>query len=159
MADIADPMAALRTLQPAIDSGGVSLKSCALHKDLSVLVDFPGGEPRTTYAVLEKGSVQCIVQFLPAEPIDGIPCLSIGYATMESVRNRGLASSTVVKAIEDMRAGLKKHGVKRFYVEAIISASNHVSRKVASRALGPATKTGTDHFSDEPIVQFLRLVT
>ena len=157
MPEIADPMAALRTLQPAIDSGAVSLEPCPLHKDLSMLVDFPNGEPRTTYVVLEKGHVECIVQFLPAEPIDGVPCLSIGYATMENARNRGLASSTLLKAIDDMRFGLRRHGIRQFYVEAIVAASNTISQKVALRALGPAMKTGSDRFSGEPIVQFVNL--
>src|SRR5688572_25503225 len=57
MPQIANPMDALITLQPAIDSGGVSLQQCTLHSDLWMLVDFPGGEPRTTYAVVEDGLV------------------------------------------------------------------------------------------------------
>lgn len=155
---IADPMNALLSLQPAIDSGGVSLQPSAVDRKIQVLVDIAGGEPRTTYAVLEKGQVQCIVQFLPAERVDGIPCLSIGYATMEGARNRGLASATLSKAIEDMRRGLRKHGIRRFYVEAIVSTTNIASQKVAMCALGEATKTGTDRFSGEPIVQFLKLI-
>ena len=158
MPEIANPMEALRTLQPAIDRGEISLQPCRVHNDLWVLIDFPGGEPRTTYVVLKDGLVQCIVQFVPAEPIDGIPCLSIGYATVEGMRNRGLASAAVPKAIEEMRAVLRRHGTQRFYIEAIVSTSNDVSRKVALRALGPARKTGTDHFSGEPIVQFVKLI-
>ena len=158
MPKIADPMDALRTLQPAIDAGEVSLQQCALHKDMWVLVDFPGGELRTTYVVLEEGEAQCIVQFLPAEPIKGTPCLSIGYATMEGARRRGLASSTVSKAIKEMRAGLRKHGIRRFYVEAVVSIGNEASQKVALHTLGPAAKPGTDHFSGEPILQFAKLI-
>jgi hypothetical protein len=77
---------------------------------------------------------------------------------MERARKRGLASSTVIKAIAEMRAGLKKHGVERFYIEAIVAASNVASQKVAERALGPFVKSGTDHFSGEPIVQYLKLI-
>jgi hypothetical protein len=158
MPAIANPMDALKTLQPAIDAGKVSLQQCTLHKDLWVLVDFPGGELRTTYAVLEDEHVQCIVQLLQAEPIKGIPCLSIGYATMEGARKRGLASSTVPKAIEEMRVGLRKHGIRRFYVEAVVSTENKASQKVALHALGPSAKTGTDHFSGEAILQFVKLI-
>jgi len=122
-------------------------------------VDYPGGELRTTYVALENGMAQCIVQFLGAEPVDNIPCLSIGYATMVSAQNRGLASSTVAKAIDDMRQGLAKHGIRRFYVEAIVSQSNEYSQKVAQRTLGPAVKYGVNHFSGEPIYQYLRLVS
>jgi hypothetical protein len=156
---MADPMAALRTLQPAIDSGGVSLQRARYHNDLWMLVDYPGGELRTTYVVLENGQAQCIVQFVGAESVDNCPCLSIGYATMEPARNRGLASFTVEKAVDDMRQGLAKHGIRRFYLEAIVSQSNEHSQRVAERTLGPAVKSGTDHFSGEPIYQYLKLVS
>jgi RimJ/RimL family protein N-acetyltransferase len=158
MSEMADPMAALRTLQPAIDTGGVILRPCARDKTMSIILDFAGDEPRTTYVILEARRAKCIVQFVHAYPVDGIPCLSIGYATMDDARGRGLASAAVVNAIDDMRAGLRKHGVERFYVEAIVSTSNEASKKVAERALGPAVQSGTDQFSGEPIVQFLKLV-
>lgn len=157
MPGIANPMDALLSLQPAIDSGGVKLQRAPYDKKLKLLVDFPGGEPRTTYALLEGGIVQCIVQFLPERKINGIPCLSIGVATMEPARRRGLASDLVPRAIKDMQIGLRKNGVSRFYVEAIVSISNHASQKVAERALGPAIRSGTDHFSGEPILQFAKL--
>jgi hypothetical protein len=64
----------------------------------------------------------------------------------------------VPKAIEEMRVGLMRHGIRRFYVEAAVSTSNDASLKVALRALGPAAKTGTDHFSGEPILQFVKLI-
>lgn len=159
MPSIADPMAALLTLQPAIDNGEVKLQRCRYHKDLWMLVDHPGGEMRTTYAVVEGGVVQCIVQFVRAEPIDGLPCLSIGYATMEAARNRGLASAAVSKAIDDTRRGLANHGIRRFYIEAIVSTSNEHSQRVAARTLGPPAKTGADHFSGEPIYQYVKLIS
>jgi hypothetical protein len=157
MPEIANPMDALLTLQPAIDQGEVTLRRCASQKGLWILVDLPNGEPRTTYVVRKKGLVQCIVQFVPADPIDGVPCLSTGYATIEAARKRGLASATLTQAIDDMRAGLRKHGVHRFYVEAIVSQSNVPSQKVAERVLGPAANSATDHFSGEPIYQYVKL--
>jgi hypothetical protein len=76
---------------------------------------------------------------------------------MEPARGRGLASNVVLRAIKDMQLGLRKNGISRFYVEAIVSTSNHASQKVAERALGPAISSGTDHFSGEPILQFAKL--
>src|SRR5204863_9609697 len=107
----------------------------------------------------KRGMASCIVRFLGAESVVDVACLSIGYATMVSAQIRGLASSTVAKAIDDMRQGLAKHGIRRFYVEAIVSQSNEYSQKVAQRTLGPAVKSGVDHFSGEPIYQYLRLVS
>jgi len=92
MPQITNPMDAFVALQPAIDNGEVHLRQCTLHKDLRVLQDSPNGEPRTTYVALEDGVVQCIVQFARAEPVDGIPCLSLGVATLEKARSRGLAT-------------------------------------------------------------------
>jgi hypothetical protein len=159
MPELANPMDALLTLQPAIDSGGVELQPCTLHRDLWVLVDFPNGEVRTTYVVLENDTVQCIVQFVRADPIDGIPCLSLGYATIQAARNRGLTSATVLKAIEELQSGLKGVGIRQFYIEAIVSTANVPSQKIAARALAPESKAGTDHFSGEPILQFVKLFT
>jgi hypothetical protein len=159
MAELANPMDALVTLQPAIDNGEVRLRRCALHPDLWVLQDSPNGEARTTYAFLENGIVQSIVQFVPAEPIDGIPCLSLGYATMEEARGRGLATDTLTKAIVEMRHGLKTAGVRRFYLEAVVSTTNEPSKRLAARALSHQPTAGTDHFSGAPILQYVRLIT
>lgn len=159
MPELANPMDALLTLQPAIDSGWVQLQACTLHRDLRVLVDFPNDELRTTYVVLENDAVQCIVQFVRAEPIDGIPCLLLGCATIEAARNRGLTSATVLKAIEELQRGLKGVGIRQFYIEATVSTSNVPSQKIAARALAPESKPGTDRFSGEPILLFVRLFT
>ncbi len=159
MPELTNPMDALRTLQPAIDRGEVHLQPCTLHKDLWVLLDFPNGEPRTTYAALENGVVQCIVQFVPAERIEGLPCLSLGCATMEGARNRSLATGTLTKAIEEMRSGLKRIGIGRFYVEAVVSTSNEPSQKVAARVVSPQPTAGTDDISGEPILQYVKLIS
>jgi len=152
-------MDSLRTLQPAIDRGEVHLQPCSLHKDLWVLQDFPNGELRTTYAALENGVVQCIVQFVTAEPIEGLPCLSLGCATMEGARNRGLATDTLTKAIDEMRSGLKRRGIRRFYVEGVVSTSNGASQKVAARVLSSQPTAGTDDHSGEPIFQYVKLIS
>jgi len=64
----------------------------------------------------------------------------------------------MIKAIEEMRRGLKPH-VPRFYLEAIVSTSNVPSQKVAARVLSSEPTTGTDHHSGEPILQYLKLIT
>jgi hypothetical protein len=158
MPAMSNPMDALVTLQPAIDNGEVILRPCKLHPDLWVLQDEPNGELRTTYAVLENGIVQAIAQFLPAEPIDGIPCLALGCAVLEAARRRGLATETVSKALAEMRNGLRRSGIRRFYVEAVVGVTNEPSKRLAARLLSPQPVACTDEFSGEPALQYVRLI-
>src|SRR5205823_1242246 len=120
-------MDALVSLQTALDTETVYMQRCKTNSYLKVLLDHPNGEPRFTYARIVKGIVQSTVIFVPAEHVDGIPCLAIGYAVIESKRGRGLATKTVEKAMEDMLRGLQRNGIPKFYVEAIVATSNTAS--------------------------------
>ena len=155
---MSNPMDALLTLQPAIDSGGVSLSPCELYNDLWVLVDYPMGELRITYATMSDGIAQAIAQFVPADPVEGVPCFSLGYAVLEADRGRGLATKTVANAISELRLGLRRRGMKQFYVEAIVSPSNAPSNRIAARLLSSSPVSVIDAPSGEPALQYLKLI-
>jgi acetyltransferase (GNAT) family protein len=159
MPSLAYPMDALRSLQPAIDRGAVQLRPCSLHKDLRVLQDDANGDPRITYAALENRVVQCIVMFLPGGPVEGIPSVQVGVATMEGARKRGLATRTMTQAIEETRNSFKRAGVRRFYIEAIVSTSNEPSKKLCARLLSSQPEPGTDSVTGEPILHYSKLIT
>src|SRR4029077_6516097 len=97
---ITDPMAALNSLQQAIDNRLVMFRQCKVHRDLQVLLDEPApGKPRFTYANIRNGKVMAIAMFAPADRISGVPCFQLGYAVLESMRNSGLGTATVRKSI------------------------------------------------------------
>ena len=153
-----NPMDALITLQPAIDSGEVQLQPCVLYKTLWVLVDYPMGELRITYVAMADGLAQAIAQFVPADPYEGLPCFSVGYAVFEQHRGRGLATTTVRDGISELHHGLRETGVTKFYVEAVVSPSNAPSNRIASRLLTASPAAITDSYSGEPALQYMKLI-
>lgn len=158
MSSMTDPINALVELQRALDKRIVSPHPCAIHKDISVIVDQPNGAPRYTYTKVKNGKVQSIALFVLTEPVEGIPCFQMGWATVESLRDQGLATDTTTKGIDELRNGLKKHGVGKFYIEAIVSDSNQPSNRIAKKLLSDSPVKCTDSFSGEPAVQYLRMV-
>jgi hypothetical protein len=157
---LTDPMNALKSLEPAIKRGAVTLQPCELHKDLRVLVDYPDGVTlRITYAKVNKaGKVEGIALLGPAEPIDGVHAFGLGYAVAEEYRGSGLAAELATKAIEEFRHGMARNGLQRFYVEAIVGVNNHASNAVARRVLSADPKPGMDSISGEPILAYVKLV-
>jgi hypothetical protein len=157
MPEMTNLMDALVSLQAALDAGTVQMRECDIHPDLKVLLDHPAGEIRLTYARIVAGIVQAITIFVPAEPVGHIPCFSLGYAVIESMRGRGLAKETVMKAMDEMLKGLKRNGIRKFYVEAIVATSNVASNRLARRLLSDSPSDGTDAISGDPIFQYLKL--
>lgn len=158
MPEMTNPMNALTQLQIALDNNVISPTSCELHKDILVEVDQPNGLPRYTYFKHSKSKVQAIALFVLIEHIEGTPCFQMGWATLESVRNLGHATNIVEKGIDELKNGLQRHGIKIFYLEAIISSSNQASIKLATKLISDSPTECTDSFSGEPALQFLRLV-
>jgi hypothetical protein len=157
MPGIANPMDAFLTLQEAIDSGGVELQPCKLHRDIHVLVDYPNNELRITYLKMSAGRVQAIAQFCQAEPMRGTPCFSAGVAVDEELRGQGLGTLVVSKGLEELRHGLNGAGVGDYFVEAVVSTSNNASNRLAKRLFSEPIAQDTDFFSGEPAFQYLKL--
>lgn len=159
MAVMTDPMAALNSLQQAIDNRLVVFQRCKVHRDLQVLLDEPApGKRRFTYANISNGKVMAIAMFAVADHVSGIPCFQLGYAVLESMRNSGLGAATVRKSIEEISNGFKATPIKRFYIEAIVGVSNIPSNKLAAKMLSSTPEECTDAFSGQPALQYLRLI-
>lgn len=154
---IADPMAALISLQREVRRGLPTI-SAELAPSVRVVLDHPNGVTRYTYARIEHGRVKALALFVDHEPIDGVPCFNIGYAVPEAYRNRGWASEIVEQGIQELRQGLGRHGVKSFYVEAVVGKDNLASQRVASKIISDSPVEGTDSESGEPIFAYTRLV-
>lgn len=159
MSAMTDPMNALVQLQFALENQIVELHPCEVHQDIRVVADRPNGTPRYTYAKVGDGKVQSIALFVLTEPIDGLPCFQMGWATVESMRRGGLATEASTKGIEELRNGLKRHGIQKIYLEAIISGSNLPSNILAKRLLSGSPVSCTDAFSGEPAMRYLRMLS
>jgi hypothetical protein len=153
-----DPMDALVQLQSALDNHFISPSPCELNKDILVEADQPNGTARFTYIKHKGGHAQAISLFVAAEPIEGVRCFQMGWATLESERGLGYATYVTEKGIEEITNGLIRNGVTTFYLEAVISVSNQPSIKLAAKLISESPKECTDTFSGEPALQFLKLV-
>jgi hypothetical protein len=157
--EMTNPMDALVSLQGALDARTVQMRACEIHSDLRVLLDHPTTHDlRLTYARVVAGIVQSIALFVSAEPVGRIPCMALGCAVIESMRGRGLGTETVVKAMDELWNGLKRKGVREFYVEGVVATSNVASNRLARRLLSDSPRTGIEAISGEPALIYLRLL-
>ena len=154
-----DPMSALVQLQIALDSHAISPAPCEIHKDILVEADQPSGSPRYTYFKHKDSNVHAIALFTMTEPIEGTPCFQMGWATLESERGLGYATGVAKKGIEELAHGLRRHGITKFYLEAIISRTNEPSIRLATKLLSGSPKECTDSISSEPALQFIKLAS
>lgn len=159
MPQMVDPSDGLKSLQQQIKIDGVKLTPCEGHPDIQVHFDHPHGNLRVTYAKVVHGRVRSYAVFVNADPVDGVPCFGIGYAVPEKFRRQGLGAEIIEKSIDEMRRGLARNGVKKFYVEAVVGVSNVASIKLAEKTISPQSdRGGIDQYSGQPATFFLRLV-
>jgi hypothetical protein len=158
MPDMTDPMEGLVALQEALEAGFVTMGRCELHSEIHVLRDEPlPAEPRFTYAVINSGRVLCSVTIVLNGRYSGIPCLQIGYSVIDQARGKGLATSTVKKAIEELQFQLGRTGMTHFYIEAVVASNNIPSNKLASRLLSANPERSTDSLSGTEAYTYLKL--
>jgi GNAT acetyltransferase-like protein len=153
-----DPSTALQSFQQALLHGGIQLQRGVLDPDLYVYVDKPNGETRFTYVRLEGKTVTAFVEFAWCQPIEGTPCLAIGYAVPEAHRKEGRAKEAISAALSEMQHGLGRNGLSVFYVEAIVGADNKPSQRVAEQVISDTPLAVTDQTSGLPAFRYLRRI-
>ncbi len=159
MAAMTDPTDALVSFQAALLQGVIPVQPGAVDPNLYVHRDTPAdGVLRLSYVKLDGKTVTAFVVYVWGEPVDGVPCLQIGYAVPPEFRNQGLAKAAIRSSLEELKVGLGRNGVEKFYVEAVVGADNDVSNSVAYQVLSETRNTITDEFSGCPAFQYLKLV-
>ncbi len=158
MSDMVNPMDGLVSLQNAIENGFNELTTCELFPDIKVVFDQPDGIDRFTYVRIKSDTIHAFCAFVLVEPIDGIPCFSIGYAVPEQFQNRGFAKDIIEKSIAELSNDFARLHVPRFYLEAIVGTSNEYSQKLAARFISPTPRKCTDSVSELPAIAYTRLI-
>lgn len=151
-----DPSNALYSFQKELNN--IRLQSGTIYPDVHLYFDQPGGKVRLTYVRIQNEIVTVYVSFIQHTPIDRTPCFQIGYAVPEAYRNQGLATETVKKALAEMEVGYRKTPLATFYVEAIVSADNTPSQKVAEKAISDTPIAMVDKASQLPAFQYLKRI-
>jgi hypothetical protein len=157
MAAMTDPTSSLTSFRDMFALGALPVQRGALDPTLVVLVDAPTGTPRFTYARIEENEVTALAIFATVEPLDGVPCFQLGYAVLDGKRGHGRAARLIRAAIEEMRNGWRRAGVKSFFVEAIIDRNNAASNRVATSVIAVQPEAITDAFTGTPANRYLRL--
>ena len=153
-----DPGNAVDSFQKVFSDGRIKLQKGSLDSDLYLFYDAPKGTPRFTYVRLEEKTVTAFVEFVPWDPIDGLRCMHIGYAVPEAYRGKGRATEIVTAAIAELKNGLKRGGIKEFYVEAMVGSDNVASQHVAAKAISDKPVETMDRISGLPALQYLRKI-
>ena len=156
MAAMTDPMNSLKSFQQALATGGITPQKAELHDDVLVLLDHPNGTLRFTYALVREDRVVAVAVFVPADPINAIPCFNSGYAVDESHRSQGLGKEITEKAFDELVNGFRRAGFPGLFVEAIVSTSNEHSKRLATALFSENPTTCTDGVSGQPALQYVR---
>jgi ribosomal protein S18 acetylase RimI-like enzyme len=155
-----DPYDALPSFQQALRDGELIVQAGELDRELIVHLDHPApGINRMTYARLDGKKVVGLVQMVPAELLNGLPCFQAGVAVAKKYRRKGHAKRIVAAAIAELKHGLARDAkIKSFYVEAIVSVDNEPSKRVAAATISPSPTAVTDEGSGLPALQYLMKV-
>ncbi|WP_281649095.1 hypothetical protein [Parendozoicomonas sp. Alg238-R29] len=153
-----DPMVGLQELQKAIDKNLVEFQKCELSRDLVIHVDQPDGHTRFTYAKIKHQRIRSYAVFVLVEPINGLPCLNIGYAVPEKYQNNGNATEILEKSIAELKNGFARNNVNKFYLEAIVGKDNIISQKIANKLISKTPKECNDEYSNKPALAYTRLI-
>ncbi|WP_078802579.1 GNAT family N-acetyltransferase [Pseudomonas fluorescens] len=160
MTVMTDPTVGMNNLQRAITKNNVVLTKGEIYPDLQMLVDHPApGEVRVTYAKVLHGRIRGYVVFVKAQPFEGVPCFSIGYAVPEKFRKHGVGTEVVEKGIRELRNGMARNGLRQFYIEAIVDKNNIASQRLAVKVIAmEADRNVIEKESGKPAVVYMRLI-
>lgn len=158
MARMTDPMDALTSFQQAFLHGEASLQAGELHPDLFVHLDQPNGVARFTYVRIDRHTVTALAMMVLIEPMNGLPCFQLGVAVPEAYRGRGYAKSILAAAMDELTHGLARNKIPSFYVEAIVSADNEPSKRVAEAIISSTPVAVTDEYCGLPALQYVRKI-
>ena len=152
-----DPHDSLPSFQRALRDGELIVQKGALDRELIVHLDHPAPRVnRMTYAKLDGKKVVGLVQLVPAELLNGLPCFQAGVAVAKKYRRKGHAKRLVAAAIAELKHGLAQDAkIKSFYVEAIVSVENEPSKRLAAATISKEPTTVTDELSGQPALQYV----
>lgn len=156
---MADPYQAMVSFQQCLRTGILDLGLVKPHQNLYSHFDEPApGVSRLTYVRLaEDGkTVTAFLSCIMNGEIDGCPCIALGYAVPERMRDRGLAKQIMQDVIKDQVAQANHAGHSTVYIEAVVDVSNTPSQRVAESVLAVPREEIVDSASKRPAYRYTR---
>jgi len=159
MPDMTDPREGLKFLQMVFDKGMLEFEQCKIYPELHEHhINDPNDAPRFTYIILKDKVVESVVFFVMVKFIERIPCFQMGWATIEAMRGKGLATNLIIKGIAEFKTRMNKNRVNKYYLEAVIPQSNTASQKLAAKVFSESPKSVVDCFSGINTLQYLSVI-
>lgn len=156
---IADPFQALTSFQQVLPTGILKLAPVENNENLFSHFDVPSpGEGRLTYVLLDKDGkkVKAFVACIKNGKVDGFPCVSLGYAVPEDLRNQGLAKQITTAVVQDQILQARNAGHKALYIEAVIDVTNIASQRVAEAVLAVERESIEDAAAKLPAYRYTK---
>ncbi|WP_104034058.1 hypothetical protein [Vibrio jasicida] len=123
---------ALNQFGYAFENQLIDVQVGEIHSDICLHFDRPMGEVRFTYGLLVKGELSSVAVMTGSQPYKGKLCFDVGYATKEDKKRKGYGRDVMTKAIDELSNGMFRNGVRSFYLEMKVEASNLGSNAIAS---------------------------
>lgn len=156
-AQIADPHQGMISFQQALLAGIVDIHPVKPHQDLYSHFDVPApGVNRLTYVRLadDGKTVTAFLACIMNGEVDGVPCVSFGYAVPETMRNQGNAKAIMRDVIKDQI----KQAKRSLYFESVVDIENIASQRVSEVVLEVPREEIVDSASKLPAYRYTKHV-
>lgn len=140
MNELQNPMTGFKLLEQAF-SQGFRMRQVSGSEDIYIEIDRGLIGLRYTYARL-KG--------LKVQPLNGLPCFSLFYGTLEEIRGKGLTPPFIEYVLKQFKKDLHANYGKHYYIESLIETDNEPSLAIAKKLFGEPSHDGVDEESGIP---------
>lgn len=154
---MADPYQGMVSFQKGLRAGVLELGLVPKHQDLYSHFDLPApGVNRLTYVRLteDRRTVKAFLSCIMNGQVEGSPCIAVGYAVPEDLRNQGFAKQIFMDVIQDQIFQAGRGGHTTVYIEAVADITNLPSQRVAEAVLGVKRESITDSASSRPAYRY-----
>ncbi len=157
---MADPYQGMVSFQQGLQAGILELVPVPSRQNLYAHFDMPAPDtPRLTYVQLASDrTVRAFLACIRNGQIDGFPCMAVGYAVPENLRNQGLAKQILSDVMQEQITLAKRGGHSVLYLEAVIDQENLSSQKVAEAVFRVERESITDSESGRPAYRYTKRV-
>ena len=156
---MADPHVGMVSFQEGLQAGILELVPVPSKKNLYAHFDLPAPDtPRLTYVQLasDRKTVRAFLACIRNGQIDNFPCMAVGYAVPENLRNQGLAKQILTDVMQEQIALARQGGHSALYIEAVIDIENLSSQRVAEAVFNVEREDITDSESGRPAYRYTK---
>lgn len=149
MNELQNPMTGFKLLEQAFLQG-FRMRQISGSEDVYIEIDQGLIGLRYTYARLKGLKVQQLVVLDQVQPLNGLPCFSLFYGTLEELRGKGLTPPFVENVLKQFKIDLHPNYGNHYYIELLIETDNEASLAIARKLFGEQSHDGIDEESGIP---------